>query len=126
LTGEGRGEGELKEKNLTALARGLRNRATDAENLLWRHFRAKQLSGLKFRRQAQIGNYIVDFVCFENKLVIEVDGGQHASKLNDKERERWLKKRGFKVIRFWNNDVLKDIESVLRSVWEEISISPSP
>ena len=111
---------------ITTLARNLRKTPTRTESLLWRHLRLKQVQGFKFRRQAQIGNYIVDFVCFENKLVIEVDGGQHASKLNDKERERWLKKRGFKVIRFWNNDVLKDIESVLRSVWEEISISPSP
>jgi len=116
----------VKEGILTALARNLRKKATDAETMLWRHLRSKQINGLKFRRQARIGSYIVDLVCFERKLVIEIDGGQHASNSKDKERERWLASRGFKVIRFWNNEVLKDTENVLRSIWEEISRSPSP
>ena len=94
--------------NLTPIAKALRKRLTDTERLLWRHLRAKQLEGLKFRRQEPIGRYIVDFVCHEKRIVIEVDGGQHSTDKNrDAERDKWLNKQGYKVLRFWNNEVLK-------------------
>jgi very-short-patch-repair endonuclease len=89
-------------------ARALRKRPTHAENLLWKHIRAKRLKGLKFRRQEPIGKYIVDFVCYERRVIIELDGGQHCiDKEKDQQRDRWLKSDGFKILRFWNNDVLK-------------------
>jgi very-short-patch-repair endonuclease len=91
--------------NLTTIAKNLRKRPTNAETLLWKHLRSKQLEGLKFRRQQPIGNYVVDFVCFEKRILIELDGGQHR-KDNDNRRDKWFEKQGFKVLRFWNNDVL--------------------
>ncbi|MBI4653143.1 endonuclease domain-containing protein, partial [Candidatus Kuenenbacteria bacterium] len=89
--------------------------------------RTKQFNNLKFSRQQVIGKYIVDFVCFNKTIIIELDGGQHAEKQNkikDKIRERWLKSQGFIIIRFWDNDVLKNIEGV----WDEIAkrCHPSP
>ena len=105
----------IMKKRLTNLAKILRRNSTNPENLLWYYLKAKQLEGLKFRRQQPIGKYIVDFVCFSKKLVIELDGGQHAEgkiKQNDRKRDEWLKTQGFKVLRFWNNDVLENIEGV--------------
>ena len=103
--------------NLTRLARQLRKNTTDAERKLWSHLRAKQLNDLKFRRQQPIGRYIVDFVCFEKRLVIELDGGQH-SKLENKDlkRTQWLQESGYQVIRFWNNQVLQNIDGVLTRI----------
>ncbi len=102
---------------LTDTARSLRKQSTDAERLLWRHLRARQLEGLKFRRQQPIGGYIVDFVCFEKRLVIEVDGGQHASaKEKDSERDRWFYEQGFSVLRFWNNEVFTNMDGVLEKI----------
>ena len=98
------------------IARVLRKKQTDAEKLLWRHLRAKQLEGRKFRRQHPIGNYVVDFVCLEESLVVEVDGGQHADYTEDAQRDRWLTAQGFKILRFWNNEVLTNIEGVLESI----------
>ncbi|MBW2039187.1 MAG: endonuclease domain-containing protein [Deltaproteobacteria bacterium] len=105
--------------NIIRITKALRKRSTDAENLLWRHLRAKRLGGLKFRRQQPIGNYIVDFVCFEKRIVIEVDGGGHAlEKDKDNERDNWLIGEGFKVLRFWNNEVLQKIDGVLEVIRE--------
>ena len=104
---------------MTTLAKNLRKRATEAERILWRHLRGRQLEGFKFRRQQPIGNYIVDFVCFEKWIIIELDGGQHATLTEkDSKREKWLSKRGFKVIRFWNNGVLTNICGVLELIKE--------
>jgi very-short-patch-repair endonuclease len=104
----------MKHKSTTEKARELRQRSTDAERLLWKYLRAKRLGGLKFRRQEPIGNYIVDFISFENHVIVELDGSQHLErKVEDDERTRWLEDQGFKVLRFWNNDVLKNIEGVL-------------
>jgi len=90
---------------------------TDAERLLWKHLRNTQLHGLKFRRQQPIGNYIVDFICFENKLVVELDGSQHITNVtNDQLRTMWLENLGYRVIRFWNHDVLKNIAGVLEEI----------
>ena len=103
--------------NITSIAKALRKRLTDTERLLWRHLRAKQLEGLKFRRQEPIGRYIVDFVCHEKRIVIEVDGSQHAIEKNkDAERDKWLNEQGYKVLRFWNNEVLTNIEGVLQTI----------
>ncbi len=100
---------------LIPLAKRFRKKMTDAEFKLWKHLRNKQLV-VKFRRQSPIGNYIVDFVSFKSKLVIEIDGGQHARSNDDKSREKWLTSQGFKVLRFWNNDVLENIEGVLDKI----------
>ncbi|MBC8556097.1 MAG: endonuclease domain-containing protein [Candidatus Brocadiales bacterium] len=106
-------------RKLTNIARNLRKRSTDTERFLWRHIRAKQLEGLKFRRQQPIGNYIVDFVCFEKRVLIELDGGQHSLDVEmqkDLIRDKWLEDQGYKVLRFWNNDVLKNINGVLKVI----------
>ncbi len=84
--------------------------------LIWRHLRAKQIEELKFRRQQPIGNYVVDFICLEKSLVIEADGGQHADNTKDEERDAWLTSEGFKVLRFWNNEVLTNMEGVLEVI----------
>ena len=88
-------------------ARTLRSHLTDAEQVLWRHLRMRQLGGCKFRRQRPIGPYIVDFVCLEKKLIVELDGGQHTEQHRyDTLRDRWLNFQGYEVLRFWNDDVL--------------------
>ena len=102
-------------KDLTQAAKGLRNNLTEAEKYLWYMLRLKNL-GVKFRRQTIMGRYIVDFICFEKKLIIEVDGGQHADDVSDKARDKWLNERGYKVLRFWNNEVLGNRERVLEKV----------
>lgn len=101
----------------TAIARKLRNNLTEAEKHLWYILRAENL-GYKFRRQAQIGNYFADFVCYEKKLIIEIDGGQHAESQKDKIREEWLTTQGFKVLRFWNNEVMGNREDVVQKIIE--------
>ena len=104
---------------LTNTARDLRKKSTDAERLLWRHLRARQLEGVKFRRQQPLGDYIVDFVCLERRIVIEVDGGQHMSaREKDSERDKWLVEQGFRVLRFWNNEVFKNTDGVLEKIRE--------
>jgi very-short-patch-repair endonuclease len=113
--------------NITQIAKNLRKTSTIAERLLWRHLRAKQMDGHKFRRQEPIGNYVVDFVCFEKRIVIEVDGSQHQiEKDKDRLRDKWLKKQGFKVLRFWNNDVLKNMEGVYEVIKESCLSHPPP
>ncbi len=115
----GRGGWGLLNRKLTNIAKNLRKRSTDTERFLWRHIRAKQLEGLKFRRQQPIGNYIVDFVCFEKRVIIELDGGQHTydtEKNKDSIRDKWFEEQGYKVLRFWNNDVLKNMSGVLEVI----------
>ena len=109
-------------------ARALRKNLTDAEKLLWRRLRNRQLAGWKFRRQHPVGPFIVDFVCLEKKLVIEVDGGQHSTNLKeDIKRSNYLKNKGYRVLRFWNNEVLQEGESVLKVILKSLSEgSPSP
>src|SRR5262245_14031426 len=94
-------------------ARALRRAMTDAERKLWFALRDRRLEGTKFRRQVPIGPYIADFVYFESRMVIEVDGGQHADSAHDAKRDRWFEANRFRVLRFWNNDVLSNIEGVL-------------
>ncbi|MCJ7832999.1 MAG: DUF559 domain-containing protein [Deltaproteobacteria bacterium] len=107
-------------------AKNLRKQATNTELSLWFYLQAKQLDGIKFRRQQPIGKYIVDFVCFEKKIIIEVDGGQHLESENDKNRDEWLAKQGFKVLRFWNNEVLTNMIGVLEVIRSHCLKSPSP
>lgn len=108
-------------------ARLLRKNLTDAEIALWKHLRMRQMRGLKFRRQAPIGPFIVDFVSFEAKLVIELDGGQHALQMaSDKRRTTWLNQQGFKVLRFWDNEVLKNMENVEQAIYGSLFPPPLP
>ena len=112
-------------KKYVKLTKKLRKSMTDAERKLWRFLKNKNL-GVKFRRQEPIGNYIVDFVCYERRLIIEIDGGQHCESKEDRIRDDWLEKKGFKVLRFWNNEVLGNIEGVMEMIKENISPSPHP
>jgi very-short-patch-repair endonuclease len=110
----------------TRLARQLRKNSTPAERRLWRHLRSRSLGGLKFVRQEPIGPYIVDFVCREKRLVIEVDGGQHADSRRDTKRDRWLLKHRYRVLRFWNNDVLGNAEGVWEMIFAAASAATPP
>ncbi len=102
-------------KSLTPAARKLRGEPTEAEKNLWQVLRSKNM-GVKFRRQAVVGRYIVDFVCFKRKLIVEVDGGQHAESKGDEVRDEWLKRQGFKILRFWNHDVLGNLDGVYQKI----------
>jgi very-short-patch-repair endonuclease len=99
----------------TERARRLRHNSTKAELLLWNRLRSRAINGRKFVRQEPIGPYIVDFICRERRLVVEVDGGQHGTE-KDHMRDEWLRSRGYRVLRFWNNDVLTNIEGVLETM----------
>ena len=102
-------------------ARELRKNLTDAEQRLWQKLKRRQIATVKFRRQQPIGPFIVDFVCFERRLIIEVDGGQHAAQTDyDEERTRWLKVQGYRVLRFWNNEVLADTEAVAQAIFDTV------
>jgi len=111
-------------------AKKLRSNMTDAERRLWYRLRAHRFGGIKFKRQVPIGPYIVDFACLSQKLVLEIDGGQHAGNEADLVREQKLRDEGFKVLRFWNNDVLKRTDTVLELVMaalkDDQQNSPSP
>ncbi len=100
-------------------AQELRNEPTDTERHLWQYLRSSQLNGCKFRRQEVLGDYIVDFVCFEPKLIIELDGGQHAEQaVYDEERTTYLKGLGYEVMRFWNDEVLTQTKVVLEKIYK--------
>lgn len=106
-------------KSTADFARHLRSNQTDAELHLWRHLRAARLGGHKFRRQVPLDGYVLDFACFESRLVVEVDGGQHgdtAGVAKDAVRSAYLESQGFRVLRFWNNDVLGNIDGVLQVI----------
>ena len=103
------------------LQRNLRNTMTDAERALWKALRGQQMAGYKFRRQHPFENYILDFVCLDKMLVVEVDGSQHVEHADfDEERSRQLAKAGFRVVRFWNNEVLTQIDAVKERIWGEL------
>ena len=104
----------------TDFAKELRTNMTDAEHLLWRHLRAYRLNQQKFRRQQPIGRYIVDFVNFKARLIIEADGGQHNESAPDQKRDSWLQSQGFQILRFWNNDILQNTEAVLQTIWNTL------
>lgn len=100
---------------------------TDAEIRLWQALRGNSLS-VKFRRQAPIGPFFADFVCLEKRLIVEVDGGQHAENVRDQERDAWLNQEGYRVLRFWNNEVLTHLDGVLGVIAGELAkpVSPRP
>lgn len=97
-------------------AKRMRREPTDSEAKLWSMLRGQRLGGLKFKRQEQLGDYIVDFVCFGERLIVEADGSQHAENAADAVRDAWLADQGFRVLRFWNNDVLGNPEGVARMI----------
>src|SRR5689334_10532258 len=101
----------------TATARRLRRHQTDAERILWFRLRGRRLAGWKIKRQVSIDRFIVDFVCADAKLIVELDGGQHAVRtVQDEERTKTLEAMGYLVLRFWNNDVMRNIEGVLEEI----------
>jgi very-short-patch-repair endonuclease len=103
----------------------LRGHMTDAERLLWRRLRAHRLNGEKFRRQQAIGPYVADFVHFGARLIVEADGGQHNGAADDRRRDAWLRRQGFKVLRFWNHEILNETEAVLESILKAVADAPS-
>ena len=105
----------------TSRARQLRARQTDAERKLWFLLRDRRLNGAKFRQQVPIGKYIADFVCQEAKLIVELDGGQHADQVAyDTARTEWLTGVGYRVLRIWNNDLTENEEGVLTAIYNEL------
>lgn len=117
----------MREGQKRDVARRLRTNMTDAERKLWQCLRLKQVASYRFRRQHPIGPYIVDFACLEKHLVIEVDGGQHHECEADFHRDAFLGGRGFDVLRFWNNDVIENIEGVIEAVMARFSVThPHP
>jgi very-short-patch-repair endonuclease len=103
-------------------ARELRKRMTDAERKLWFALRDRRFARFKFRRQAPIGRFVADFICFERRLIIEVDGSQHADSLSDQRRNRWLAANGYRVLRFWNNEVLKNLDGVMTLLADTLGV----
>lgn len=113
-------------EKLRSFAKNLRRNQTDAERQLWLRLRNRQIEGFKFRRQHQVGPFIVDFVCVEQKLVVEVDGSQPMERIaEDDERTAFLQTAGFRLIRFWNDDVLRGTDAVL-TVIRDALLNPSP
>ncbi len=107
-------------------ARELRRRSTDAERRLWYFLRNRQIDGVKFRRQAPIGSYVVDFLAADRRLVVEIDGGQHAAQQlsYDRQRTAWLEAQGYRVVRFWSNESLVNTEGVLEAIRIALQIAP--
>ena len=108
---------------MTGIARKLRNDMTDAERRLWSHLRASQLEGMKFTRQLPISDFVVDFACRSARIAIELDGGQHADSAADAARTTIIDAHGYRVIRFWNNDVLQNTDGVLTAIQEELNLA---
>ena len=104
----------------------LRTNATEAEQKIWYFLRNRQFEKFKFRRQHPIGVYIVDFVCLEQKLIVEIDGGQHAERVQyDERRTKALSAKGFRLLRFWNNEVMQNTNAVLEAIFAELTACPS-
>jgi very-short-patch-repair endonuclease len=127
LAGEGQaatrpGRGE----ELLRRAREMRKNPTEAERRIWSMLRNKRFSGFKFKRQEVLGNYIVDFVCFERRLIIEADGSQHAESAYDLARDGWLRSQGFEVLRLWNNIVLGEPYIAEDAIWHTLHSPPLP
>ena len=117
----------MGEEKVLNNAKTLRTNQTEAEQRLWYHLRAHRFMGLKFKRQKPMGRYIVDFLCVERRLIIELDGGQHAEQVvYDQHRDAWLRSQGYTVLRFWNHEVMQQMEGVLEQIRSTIALSPSP
>jgi very-short-patch-repair endonuclease len=106
----------------TSRARTLRAQETDAERALWRLLRDRRLQSTKWRRQAPIGSYVVDFVCFGHRLIVECHGSQHADSRRDVRRDAWLRAQGFEIARFWNHEILRERGSVLSTILARCSL----
>jgi very-short-patch-repair endonuclease len=112
------------EQLLLERAKWMRANPTEAERRLWSILRAKRMVGYKFKRQQVLEWYIVDFVNFEHRLIIEADGSQHADSDSDATRDAWLQDQGFAVLRFWNNDVLARTDLVADAIWQALNTPP--
>ena len=125
-----RGEAGKGVRSIVATARKLRRSSTDVERKLWHRIRDKQVEGFRFRRQRPIGKYIVDFICLNAKLIVELDGGQHADAIEyDEKRTAFLESLGYRVLRFWNNEVIENMGGVLERLREDLlstHTNPSP
>ena len=120
----GGGDVDCSAATLKQRARKLRAEATDAERALWSRLRRRQVLDCKFRRQQPLGRYIVDYVCFEKRLIVEVDGSQHIEQQSyDEARTQWLESQGYRVLRFWNDEVLNRTESVVEAIAEQLAPS---
>ncbi|MCX8255835.1 hypothetical protein RHAL1_02635 [Beijerinckiaceae bacterium RH AL1] len=108
-------------QHLRGFAKRMRSAPTEAERKLWLVLRDRRFSGFKFRRQVPLGPYILDFVCFERRLVVEADGSQHDESERDEVRDRWLKSQGFRVRRFWNADILARPREVGDTIWHDLA-----
>lgn len=106
-----------------ARARGMRKQPTEAERMLWRLLRNKRLDGWKWKRQQPLGPYIVDFICFEARLIVEADGSQHIDSASDLVRDAWLRGQNFRLMRFFNNDILAESDSVLTAILAALTAS---
>jgi very-short-patch-repair endonuclease len=111
---------------LQNFAKSLRAEMTQAEQKLWLHLRAHRLQQHKFKRQQPIGPYIADFICFGARLIVEVDGSQHLENPRDAKRDEWFKVNGYRVLRFWNDQVLQETESVLEVILRAVEETPLP
>lgn len=117
----------MSEARTLSNAKTLRTNQTEAEHRLWYQLRARRFMGFKFKRQKPIGRYIVDFVCVEQRLIIEIDGGQHAEQVGyDRQRDAWLRGQGYAILRFWNNEVMQQLDGVLARIRQELTLSPNP
>ena len=106
----------MTEDRLRKFAKAMRHDPTDAEYGLWQLLRARRLGGMKFKRQEPLGPYICDFVCHEQKLIVEADGSQHASSVRDGERDRYFEMKGYRTLRFWNEDIQENIDGVAEQI----------
>ena len=117
----------MTDPRLLKHAKALRKDMTDAERRLWYHLRGHRFEGAKFKRQKPTGPFIVDFVCLESRLVIELDGGQHADDVAyDQRRDAWLAANGYRVLRFWNNEVMQNLPGVLERIRESLVTTDAP
>ena len=114
-----------RRSDLQRRARQMRREPTEAEARFWHYAKNRGIAGLKFRRQVAVGPYIADFLCTEERVIVEIDGGQHGEE-RDAARDVWLRREGFRVLRFWNNDVLKDMSAVGETILAELAVPPHP
>jgi len=111
----------------TKIARRLRTNPTEAEKRLWRRLRMQQIQRARFRRQVPIGPFVVDFACIDCRLIVELDGGQHGSQIEtDNQRTAWLSERGWRVLRFWNNEVFENMDGILERIASALATGDCP
>src|SRR3954466_1789924 len=114
----------MREGQKREAARALRRIETNAERTMWHLLRDRRLGGIKFRRQVPIGHYVADFASIEHRLVVELDGGQHADSASDGRRDAFLAAEGWRVLRFWNNDAIRNRAGVLEMIQQAVALTP--